>query len=447
MIVFCTTCKERVQHIQQTLPKNIADNGNCKNLKFLILDYNSSDNLVNYLQSNYSKMIENERLVFYRFTEPIPFRMAHAKNLAHRLGILEKGDILVNLDADNFTHENFANYVDEKFQSVTGRDTELFLWSGIVQGKGKKYRGCSGRIVVSSRAFLNAGGYDEKFNTWAPDDKDFNARLHRLGYSAVEIDKKYLEAIPHNDNIRFKEYPHITMKNSEDEFVSVNALDTTIANFGKFGNGVVFRNFESNPIELTDVPTRVFGIGMHKTATNSLNTALNLLGFDSVHWRNPGKAKEIWLEMRNMGRSPSLEKHYALTDLPGALLYKEFDKAYPGSKFVLTVRNEKTWLESIKNHWSYEHNQYRASWDTDPITHKLHNELYGRKDFNADIFLTRYRKHNADVKEYFKGRIDLLVMDMDRSANWLQLCGFLRKPIPTVPYPIDFVTHIEGKNA
>ena len=43
--------------------------------------------------------------------------MAHAKNMAHRLGIIEGADILCNLDADNFTGPGFASYIAEQMQA------------------------------------------------------------------------------------------------------------------------------------------------------------------------------------------------------------------------------------------------------------------------------------------------------------------------------------------
>ena len=51
LIVFCTTCKGRAQHIEQTLPKNLADNARYLNCKFVVLDYNSPDHLQEYLCS------------------------------------------------------------------------------------------------------------------------------------------------------------------------------------------------------------------------------------------------------------------------------------------------------------------------------------------------------------------------------------------------------------
>jgi len=385
--------------------------------------------------------------------------MAHAKNMGHRLGIAEGADILVNLDADNFTdwddlldatmrsgilfrnqpRMDFARYIAEQFRAHDG----IFLFAKMVKdGPGRTPRGINGRIVVTSKAFLNAGGYDEQFHTWSPDDKDFHLRLRRLGYAPKEIPGLYLDAILHNDRMRFKEYQHVSNRDGEySDQEGLNDADTTIANFGRIGLGMVRRNFSPQAIWLGPLPTRIFGIGMHKTATTSLHAALTVLGYESAHWESAHWAKQIWEEMTTWGRSRTLERSYALCDLPIPMLFRQLDKAYPGSKFILTKRDEARWIESVRNHWSPEHNHYRAGWDTDPFTHRIHHEVYGRKTFDAEIFLNRYRKHNAEVDAYFENRPhDLLVMEMDQNPGWKPLCEFLGRPVPEVEYPRKFAT-------
>jgi hypothetical protein len=355
--------------------------------------------------------------------------MAHAKNMAHRLGILEGADILVNVDADNFINQGFADHIQERFKTPG-----TFLWSRMIKdGPGKLPRGISGRIAVTREAFLSVGGYDERFKTWSPDDKDFNTRLRNLGYSAEEIEPKFLDGVSHNDKMRFKEYPHAETPLGEDQFHEVEFSTETIANYGSFGCGVVTRNFDPTPIHLASLPTRIFGVGLHKTGTTSLHEALRILGYDSAHWKSAHWAKAIWREMREQGRSVTLERSFALTDLPIPLLYRELDKAYPGSKFILTVRDEGKWLASVRNHWRYETNRFRAQWDSDPFTHRIHRDLYGQKHFDPDVFLERFRRHNAEVREYFGDRLH--VLDVDKGPSWEGLCQFLGRPIPDAPYP------------
>ena len=304
---------------------------------------------------------------------------------------------------------------------------------------------------------MKTGGYDEaKYAAWGPDDKDFHYRLRRFEYKAKEIPRRFLDVVLHNDKMRFRDYPDIVPTTQSEDFQQV-CDESTIANWGKIGCGTVCRRFGSADFPpghtrfLNPLPTRIFGIGLHKTATTSLHKALQILGFESAHWKTAHWAKAIWDEMKANGRSLTVEKSYALSDLPIGLLYKELDQAYPGSKFILTVRNENAWLKSVGKHWSHEHNPFRAAWDTDPFTHKVHNELYGRKKFDKTIFLERYRRHNAEVQEYFRGRgDDLLVLRMDEEylnaapehyqAPFNQLCSFLDVPRPGVPYPREFVT-------
>lgn len=426
---FCTTCKGRAQHIKETLPANLRDN---KKAHIALVNYNSQDDLDEFIQAHHMGDIESGRLAVYRFTEPGPFRMAHAKNLAHRLAMLGGADVLVNIDADNFAGKDFDQYAVQELSH--GDD---FLWS--LMKKGEMHRGISGRIAVTAKAFLLVGGYDEFYSEWGPDDKDFKVRLRRVGFTGRQIADSFLDAINHNDKMRFREYPHINREDRVYDFQAINAEPCPrgrIANMRTgFGCGVVYKNFSREPLEIPQLPTRIFGIGMHKTATTSLSKALAILGFDSAHWTDAHWARAVWEEMKTAGKSKTVERNYAMCDLPFPLLFRELDKAYPGSKFILTTRDEDSWLESVRTHWS-DKNPFRHQWDTDPFTHRVHRELYGGIKFNEPVMRERFRRHNAEVLEYFKDRPrDLLVFDLSKGAGWHELCGFLRKPLVDVPYP------------
>ena len=112
-IIFCTTVKNRTEHLRQTLPKNLRDNPKSK---FLVLNYNTEDDLLDYLFSEHEAEIRSGRLIVYsELTEP-KFHVANAKNIAARCAILEGADILITLDADNFTETGFEDYIDNYFK-------------------------------------------------------------------------------------------------------------------------------------------------------------------------------------------------------------------------------------------------------------------------------------------------------------------------------------------
>ena len=434
MIGFCITCKGRVQHIKETLPRNIVGNPGSLS-KFILIDYSSQDGLREYVKENFSCEIEAGKLVVYSFPGEPLFRMAHAKNMAHRCAMLEGCNVLCNLDADNLTGQNFDCFIHG---AMTPKH---FLWAKMyTQENGRRPRGISGRIVVTAKAFLKVGGYDEKYAAWGHDDRDLSTRLLMCGYEPIEIPQQYLDVVLHTNRLRFQDYPHLA-HNADSNDVMVQP-DSCIANFGNVGVGTVFKNYDlSKPIELKPIPTRVFGIGMHKTGTTSLHHALRLLGFDSGHWNDAHWAKAIWREMSVYGKSRTLEYNHAVSDLPITVLYEELDRAYPGSKFILTTRNEGAWLKSVENHWDHKCNPFREAWSSDPFTHQVHKIVYGQKGFDAVIFLSRFRRHNQEVVEYFKDRPqDLLVMDMSNGSGWNELCSFLDRPVPTEEYPKKLMT-------
>ncbi len=442
-VVFCITCKGRMQHVAQTLPRNLADNSSYPNTKFVVLDYNSQDGLGQYIQEHHAGDIDSGVVTYYHYPVPDKFHMANAKNMAHRLGMREGGDVLANIDADNFTGRDFSAYVARKFMMARSEGEAIFLRpreNHVGPGRGVGSRmpwGCGGRIIVPTEAFLHAGGYDEAFGTWSPDDLDFCHRLQKLGHVRHGIKPEFLTAIDHGDDLRFKFYERLSDHDTWELFQLRGRQDITIANFGECGKGTVFRNFEPHAIELGRVPTRIFGIGMHKTGTNSLASALQMLKLDAAHWESSAWARNILHEVTGSatGRSHTLERHYALCDFPMAILYKKLDAAYPGSKFILTVRDEDNWLASVKAHWERNVDH----WNRERDVHDVHKAVYGEIEFDETLFRNRFRRHNDEVREHFRGRLnDLLEMNMEHGDGWHKLCSFLGRSVPAVRFPSEF---------
>lgn len=432
-VVFSSTCKGRAMHLAETLPRNLTDN---LQATFLVLDYGDYDSLWSVLEQN-----KCDRLITYRHDNGASFHMAHAKNMAHRCAIREGADVLVTLDADNFAGRDFDRFVIENMKegSFMCPDFESIQKMPWGEGSERPCRGFAGRLAVRAQDFIKAGGYNETYDTWRGEDIDFNARMGRMGYSPKYIDIKYLGAIPHSAAIRFQEWSHARQYDHHGAWKMDGHHTDTVVNYGQIGVGRVYRNGDLVPIDLKPLPTRIFGIGLHKTATTSLHKAFQTLGFDSLHW-GKGEAPLIWEEVNAAGRSMTLERYYAASDLPIPLLYRKLDEAYPGSKFILTVRDEQKWLKSVERLWDAKYNSTRWQWDIWPISNRLHKALYGRTDFHAGVMLETYRRHNAEVREYFKYRPDdLLEMNME-TDGWPKLCGFLDKPIPSGAFPRSNVT-------
>jgi Sulfotransferase domain len=95
---------------------------------------------------------------------------------------------------------------------------------------------------------------------------------------------------------------------------------------------------------------KVFGVGLSRTGTRSLTTALRVLGFDTAHY--PVDQATLDTLVRGDARFPLLDSRDGITDITVAPYYEDLDRAFPKSRFVLTVRDEESWLRSCRFHWA-----------------------------------------------------------------------------------------------
>lgn len=160
---------------------------------------------------------------------------------------------------------------------------------------------------------------------------------------------------------------------------------------------------------------KVFGIGLAKTGTVSLAHSLKMLGYNTIHQPQP-RTIPILLK--------KVEKHDASVGWMIGMQYKELDKLYPNSKFILTLRPIRDWLRS------YDTWQLGTVLGVKGLT-VLQKKFYKCDYFDKEIFRRRYKEHIEDVKEYFKDRRkDLLIFQFHKDHTWDQLCKFLNKPMP-----------------
>jgi len=163
---------------------------------------------------------------------------------------------------------------------------------------------------------------------------------------------------------------------------------------------------------------KVFCVGLGKTGTTSLKAALGILGYRTI------RLPLNWKGITDFDAA-----------LPGvsAAMYRELDQAFPGSKFLLTVRDVEGWLRSIERDMSRKQDVMR---DRAADRNELLMRLYGRTTFDSAVFRQAYHEHEARVKQFFRDRPDaLLVLNITTSAGWEPLCSFLGVPVPEAPFP------------
>jgi hypothetical protein len=205
---------------------------------------------------------------------------------------------------------------------------------------------------------------------------------------------------------------------------------------------------------------KIFGIGLSKTATTSLNGALETLGICSTHgvmdlleWQGSPLISILCVVANRIAATfhrellfirpllysfgensfnfDDLAEYESVSDLPIGLYYPEIDKLYPGSKFILTLRDEDEWIASARHHFDGKKaNQTIHTWN------KMRLQVYGCIIFDEDKFRATYRNHVQSVREYFKDRPDdLLEVNLCKESDWKPICEFLGFEIPAKSFP------------
>ncbi len=181
---------------------------------------------------------------------------------------------------------------------------------------------------------------------------------------------------------------------------------------------------------------QIFGIGLSKTGTNSLNESLNQLGFKSIHFPLDDKLFEQ-LKQKDFDLE-ILEEYQAITDITVIPFYKQLFNQYPASKFILTCRDLEDWILSMRIHWASGHRHSPLNINhakLTPMTQMLLQMVYRNFDWDDEKFRQVYREHLEDVEYFFLNSDRLLKLNICNGEGWIKLCDFLNKPIPPHAFP------------
>jgi len=167
----------------------------------------------------------------------------------------------------------------------------------------------------------------------------------------------------------------------------------------------------------TTATGKVFGIGLSRTGAPTLNDSLEMLGYRS-HFL-----------LIHEDLDALLPKFDAFTHLPLVEKYAELDRRFPNSKFILSIRERESWLQSC------EYRITLAASNASAASLELLQRIYGSATFDRALFSSTYDRYHDEVKQHFKGRDDLLVLDLCGGEGFEKLCPFLKKDIPQQSFP------------
>jgi len=182
---------------------------------------------------------------------------------------------------------------------------------------------------------------------------------------------------------------------------------------------------------------KVFCIGRNKTGTTSIKKALSDLGYRVGNQR---RAERLVRHYRDREFGPIIEYCHtaeAFQDVPFSWphTYVVLDQTFPNSKFVLTVRDSDEWYASYIRHQKQvldtegvpspqdlkKHGYVRKGWLYDAKIWQGHPE---EKFYDEGFLKERFQRYNQNVKDYFRFKENLLVIDVSSPEAYQKLCSF-----------------------
>lgn len=187
---FCISHKDRFDALQKTLPVNLRDNSQLADqIEFILVDFGSADDVDGWVSQTFSEALATGYLKYFKASGLDEWHASVAKNTVHAQA---SGAILMNLDCDNFTGPNGADYVIDAFEKHA---EDIVFW----QYSKKKLDGTFGRIALSRERFHALGGYDESLLQMGYQDGDLKDRALAMGARLVhDRNPLYNRAIPND---------------------------------------------------------------------------------------------------------------------------------------------------------------------------------------------------------------------------------------------------------
>jgi hypothetical protein len=201
---------------------------------------------------------------------------------------------------------------------------------------------------------------------------------------------------------------------------------------------------------------KVFCVGRNKTGTTSIGAALQSLGYRLGNQQEGELLIEDWAKRDFRSLVEYCKKADAFQDSPFSRDYtfQAMDAAFPGSKFILTVRNSPDeWYASVTRFQSMRIEKRIGirrvptvdDLKTDPYIYpgylwRVQELVRGAKEnedtYDRERLISEYLQHNERITHYFMHRVDdLLVLNLSDPDAMEKLCNFLRIPFENQVMP------------
>lgn len=157
---------------------------------------------------------------------------------------------------------------------------------------------------------------------------------------------------------------------------------------------------------------KIFIIGFNKTGTRTLHHYFKKNLIHSIHWDSGKLARQIKYNHENgIKILTGYEQYVVFSDMEDIShlnyahvdYFKEFDKTYPDSKFILNIRDVDNWIKSRNNHQGYvQYLSKKTNLTKEELNQKWREDFYN---------------HKKNVINYFSDKPNkLLIFDIEKDS-------------------------------
>jgi hypothetical protein len=160
--------------------------------------------------------------------------------------------------------------------------------------------------------------------------------------------------------------------------------------------------------------SKIFIIGLPRTGTTSISVTLLQHGFNVAHTAFTQHAFSL---------------ADVISDSPCFSDYKQLDQLFPNSKFIYLQRDLCKWLPSIQRLLiKMQPHLLPKTGHFNPVLKRSFEQIFelSHNQLLSEAHLSScYLKHQQQIDSYFKGRDDLLSIDISKQASIHELLEFL----------------------
>lgn len=202
-------------------------------------------------------------------------------------------------------------------------------------------------------------------------------------------------------------------------------------------------------------PLQVIGAGLPRTATSSLQAALEILGYGPcLHMAHIIPHADRQQLLIDASRQPDREERQkqvhglvegygAVVDMPAVFFLADLVDMYPNAKVILSLRPDpEIWAQSASDSLRFFFTRpfywVGLLWRTDRLWYRLNmrivewcGERFGEGDIFKASFAVKYDQHVREIMAERGGK----VLEFRAEDGWAPLCEYLGVEVPNAPFP------------